>query len=175
MKAQSISAYLSTVQHLQVSAGLNLTIRSQWPGLQYVLRGVRRSQDSAPQRVRLPITVAIMCHLQEIWACSPASMQYDATMLWATACIGYFGFMKAREFTMTDPTEPLAIQASDVAVDSHATHRCSGCCSGGLRRIHMATDYSYTWQDLIACMPCGCYAWLPSSSPSRRGPSSVHV
>ena len=45
--------------------------------------------------------------------------QFEATLLWAASCLGYFGFMRAGEFTMTDPKESPAIQSSDVSVDSH--------------------------------------------------------
>ena len=40
-------------------------------------------------------------------------------MLWAAACLAYFGFMRAGEFTTSSSIDPPAILASDVAVDSH--------------------------------------------------------
>ena len=119
LKPQSIDVYLSAVRHLQVVAGLPPMLRNQWPRLQYLLRGVKRSQDSAPNRVRLPITAPIMQQLQAAWARAPPAQQFEATMLWAAACMGYFGFMRAGEFTTSSSNDPPAILASDVAVDSH--------------------------------------------------------
>ena len=120
LKPQTISAYLSAVRHLQISAGLNPTIRTLWPRLQYILRGIKRSQDALPQRVRLPVTVDVMRSLQAVWARAPAESQYNATMLWAASCLGYFGFMRAGEFTLVERSAPPAILSSDVSVDSHS-------------------------------------------------------
>ena len=58
LRAQTISAYLSAIRHLQVSAGMDAPNRAEWPRLPYVLKGIRRTQDSAP-RPRLPITTEI--------------------------------------------------------------------------------------------------------------------
>ena len=121
LKPQTILAYLSAVRHLQISVGLNPTLHASWPRLQYVLRGVKRSQDTAPQRVRLPVTVVVMHQLLAVWAHTPVSRQFDATMLWAASCLSYFGFMRAGEFTLSDLNEPPAILASDVAVDSYTS------------------------------------------------------
>ena len=119
LKPQSISVYLSALRHLEVSAGLDPPLRAAWPRLQYVLRGIKRSQDSASNRVRLPITTAIMHQLRLIWANAPADDHYQATMLWAACCLGYFGFMRAGEFSAVNSREPGSILVSDVAVDSH--------------------------------------------------------
>ena len=47
--------------------------------------------------------------------------QYDARMLWAAACVGFFGFMRSGEFTCHSSEEPPPILSSAVAVDSHVT------------------------------------------------------
>ena len=47
--------------------------------------------------------------------------QYDARMLWAAACVGFFGFMRSGEFTCRSSEEPPPILSSAVAVDSHVT------------------------------------------------------
>ena len=120
IKPQSISVYLAALRHLTISAGLDPPLRATWPRLQYVLRGIKRTQDSASHRVRLPITAEIMRQLQNVWSNAPAVDQYQATMLWAACCLGFFGFMRAGEFSATNPREPPSIRASDVAVDSHA-------------------------------------------------------
>ena len=53
----------------------------------------------------------------------PPNQQYRASLLWAACCLGFFGFMRAGEFTTVDPNAPPAILSSDVAVDSHTTPR----------------------------------------------------
>ena len=45
--------------------------------------------------------------------------QFESSMLWAASFLGFFGFMRAGEFTMTSPSKLPSICASDVAVDSH--------------------------------------------------------
>ena len=104
-----------------MAAGLDPAIRSAWPRLQYVLRGIKRAQDSAPSRVRLPVTASIMLHLKQAWNVAPTSNRYKATLLWAACCLGYFGFMRAGEFTVGKLKEPAIIRVADVAVDSHSS------------------------------------------------------
>lgn len=116
---RSISSYLAALRHLQISAGLEPVLRSSWPRLQYVLRGIKRSCDASPARVRLPVTAEIMRRLQHVWSGWTAEKGYEARLLWAACCMGYFGFMRAGEFT-TVPGSPPAILASDVAVNSHS-------------------------------------------------------
>ena len=44
---------------------------------------------------------------------------YEARLLWAASCLGFFGFMCSGEFTMVDSNSQPAISISDVQVDSH--------------------------------------------------------
>ena len=116
LKSQSISTYLSAVRHLQISAGLPAPQRSEWPRLQYILKGIARAQSSPPRR-RLPITASIMSRLQT--ACMSAFPEVvEARLLWAACCLGYFGFLRSGEFTTTS-TSQSAVHVSDVAIDSH--------------------------------------------------------
>ena len=117
LKAQSISSYPSALCYLQVSIGLQATLRSEWPCLQYILKGIARCQRRPVQR-RLPITVGIMRQLQS--GCSSELQDaYESRLLWAACCLGYFGFMRAGEFTATSQDNLPTVMASDVAVDSH--------------------------------------------------------
>ena len=119
MKRQSISVYLAALRHLEISAGLDPALRVSWPHLQYALQGIKHSQDTGPHHVHLPFIKAIMHQLQNVWAHATED-QYQVRMLWAACCLGYFGFMRAAEFTAEDPLEPASIQVSDAAVDSHS-------------------------------------------------------
>ena len=113
LKSQSILVYLSGLRHLQVSAGLQLPQRADWPRLQYVLKGIAHRQPQGSPH-RLTITVAIMVQLQtalpQVTACP-----YEASMVWAACCLGYFGFMRSGEL-MSDRT-------------NRACSICSGCGS----------------------------------------------
>ena len=44
---------------------------------------------------------------------------FEAHLLWAVCCLGYFGFMHSGEFTTTGSTAP-TILANDLALDSHS-------------------------------------------------------
>ena len=61
----------------------------------------------------------IMHQLRIIWDNAPADNHYQATMLRAACCLGYFGFMRAGEFSAVNSREPGSILVSNVAVDSH--------------------------------------------------------
>lgn len=117
LKSQSISAYLSALRYLQVSNGLDAPCRANWPRLQYVLKGIARCQPTS-SRQRLPITANIMSQiLHHSSTAFPEGI--EARLLWAACCLGYFGFMRSGEFTHTTGSLPPAIQAADLAVDSH--------------------------------------------------------
>ena len=93
--------------------------RSNWPHLQYVLKGNARSQPGSTRR-RLLITPAIMQQL--LTACPIAfPIEFEAELLWAACCIAYFEFLRSGEFTVPDATAIPAICAADVATDLHTS------------------------------------------------------
>ena len=93
------------------------------PRLEYVLKGIKRveSQSGTQWRVRLPITIDILHKLRDIWLCAPRDP--DRLMLWAATCVGFFGFLRAGEFTV--PSEQaynpeIHLSLGDLSIDSHS-------------------------------------------------------
>lgn len=73
-----------------------------------------------PARARLPVTPAILRSIKSLWASRADDV--DIVMLWAACCVGFFGFLRAGEFTVRtaadfDPSSSLMLE--DVAVDKH--------------------------------------------------------
>ena len=87
------------------------------PQLDLVLRGIKRRQGGpAPDR-RLPITPGILRLLRAVW--ERAGDTWDAQMLWAASCCGFFGFMRSGEFTVAGEFDPSRhLSPADISVDS---------------------------------------------------------
>lgn len=119
---QTIKSYLSAIRHFHIYSGQgDPFVAAPFPLLQYVLRGIKRSPSHAARQPRLPITPVIMRILKQHWA-NAATRDQDNIMLWAACCLGFFGFMRAGEFTVTqsgefDPASSLCL--GDIAVDDH--------------------------------------------------------
>ena len=124
LKFRTIKAYLSAIRCLQIQRGLgNPFADGSMPRLEYVLAGVKRveAHAGAAPRKRLPITLDIMQHLQRSWV--GEEPHADGTMLWAAACTGFFGFLRAGEFTVPSPAtyDPeVHLNLADLALDSHS-------------------------------------------------------
>lgn len=124
LKHQTIKCYLSAIRHLQISASMPDPFRNaNFPYLEYVLKGIKKTQAMAGPRQdpRLPITPAILRQLQQHW--SPTAAGYDAKMLWAACCLGYFAFLRSGEFTTTTDNQSdlsACLTPGDIAVDSHS-------------------------------------------------------
>ena len=124
LKHSTIKAYLSGVRFAQIHLSLgNPFSNGAMTRLEYVLSGIKRveARTKAPQKPRLPITVEIMKILKDAW--TGARKHPDLIMLWAAACIGFFGFLRAGEFTTPsrstyDPDAHLSL--GDIAFDSHS-------------------------------------------------------
>ena len=106
---------------LHIAAGLANPFLTDTPRLALTLRGHRRSGrtpgSSRPQR--LPITPDVLRALYNIW--NRALGAYLSKLLWAACCTGFFGFLRAGEFTVDSAAafDPEAhLTPGDVAFDS---------------------------------------------------------
>ena len=118
---QSIRVYLSAIRFLQISSGLPDPSLGQDQILGYMLRGVHCLPPSTRRMQRLPITADVMRLLFDTWSRVPESEHYDAAMLWAACCMGFFGFMRAGEFTCQSwqAFSPTMLTPQDIYIDSH--------------------------------------------------------
>ena len=92
--------------------------------LQQVIRGIKRTGTSqVAQHPRLPITPNILLTLHGVWQNSPDHS--SASLLWAAACLAFFGFLRTAEFTVPSAhslNNDLCIE--DVAVDNSEHPSC---------------------------------------------------
>ena len=125
---QSIRSYLSAVRHMQIEHGGPDPALATFPRLEYALKGVRRNGAPKQTRNRLPITPELLLKIHTLWSKEPP--HHDRTMLWAAFCLGFFGFMRAGEFTCPslESFTPDSLSPRDIAVDSHSSPSCITVC-----------------------------------------------
>ena len=177
LQPQSISVYLSALglRHLQITEGLITLPRSNWPQLQYILKGIKQSQAGTPTRVRLPITAVVMRQLKSIWQAANPDQRFEYTLLWAASCMAFFGFLRLGEVA-SDPSEPPIISVSSIAIDSHSNpsviriflHRSKTDPFGQGAAIYLGRTNS----DL--CPVSALLDYLSIHPPPPKGPLFIH-
>ena len=177
LQFHTISCYLSAVRHLQIASGLGAVSRAEWPYLQYVLKGIRRSAASSPKRVRLPITRNIMKKLHEAFAPAGNPSSYDSRLLWAACCLAFFGFLRSGEFTTSALGGRPSICFSDLAVDSNS--------SPSVIKIHLRRSKTDPFgqgisifisrTDTILCPVTALLSYLAARPPSTSVESPLFI
>lgn len=127
LKHSTIKVYLSGVRFYQIAHGFGDPFRgseSSHPRLDYVMRGIKRAQAEGGVKLkpRLPVTPVILDKLQDL-LCGSVRGSQDDLMLWAAACTGFFGFLRAAEFLCPSPREydpSVHLSLADVAMDDHS-------------------------------------------------------
>ena len=117
----TIKVYLSGIRALHVEQGFPDPLQNCLR-LQRVVRGIKRSQGSSSPN-RLPITDS---HMLLIWN-SLNSHLPDHCMFWAACTLGYFGFLRAAEFTVPNLasfSSSIHLTAQDIAVDGASSPSC---------------------------------------------------
>ena len=74
---------------------------SSLPRLRLIQAGIKRvhsERATVSDRVRLPITPAILCQLRDYWDTKAADQ--DIIMLWAASVLCFFGFFRSGEITI---------------------------------------------------------------------------
>ena len=136
----SIKVYLSGVRSLHIDTGFSDPLVNCLQ-LQRVLRGIKRHQGSR-KSPRQPITGDLMRVIHSVLSLS----DYSQAMLWAACCLGFFGFLRAGEFTVNEPFDP-AIHPTpqDLQLDSTSNPTCL--------RVHLKASKTDPFRQ-------GCFIYL---------------
>jgi len=121
LSSGTIKSYLAAVRHSQIALGQGDPHLGDMPQLEYVSKGVKKMTACRSARPRLPITPSILRQLRQFWQTLPN--RHDALMLWAAACMCFFGFLRAGEVVIPSASgydSSVHLSQGDVRVDNTA-------------------------------------------------------
>ena len=121
LAGSTAKTYLAGVRYSQIAMGMDDPDMGSMLRLEYAVKGFRKL-SGGPVRSRLPITPTILGKLKMVWAQSADQM--DATMLWAAACMCFFGFLRSGEIVVPSATTynpAVHLSYGDVKADNIAT------------------------------------------------------
>ena len=119
LSSNSVKTYLAGIRFSQIALGLGDPQMADLPQLGYVMRGYKKSASRPPAKPRLPVTPAILLKLKSVW--ETREDRFNARMLWAAACMCFFGFLRSGEIVIPSDSsyDPAAhLSYGDVRVDS---------------------------------------------------------
>ncbi|KAL5463980.1 hypothetical protein EMCRGX_G032933 [Ephydatia muelleri] len=100
LQANTTQVYLAAITHLHLTRGFSSPAHNN-PTLNLAIRGMQRSQGPAHLRPkRLPLTIGMLEQLLRLLNSDPLS-NHDKLMLKAALTIGFFGFLRVSEYTLT--------------------------------------------------------------------------
>ena len=118
LAGSSAKSYLAALRYTQISIGLGDPKMAEWPRLSYVIRGFKKLA-AAKQRLRLPITPSILRQLKVVWEAMEDG--FNGCMLWAAACMCFFGFLRTGEVVVPSQSQydaEVHLSIDDVKLDS---------------------------------------------------------
>ena len=119
LSAGTVKSYLSAARHAQISLGLGDPNIAGMPQLEFVIKGLKKKATAGQRQTRLPITPAILRALRKVW--EGDLDREKASMLWAAACMCFFGFLRSGEIVVPkddEYDETVHLSYGDVKVDS---------------------------------------------------------
>ena len=105
LAGSSAKSYLVVLRYTQIAIGLGDPKMSEWPKLGYVTREFKKLAI-AKQRPLLPITPPILRQLKR--ARETMEDSFNGCMLWAAACMCFFGFLRTGKVVV--PSQALLMQ-----------------------------------------------------------------
>ena len=148
---------------------------SEWPYLQYVLKGVKRSVSYSSSPRRLPITLEIMRLLKMSWGDSKEPHPYLHTLQWAAACLDFFSFLRMGEVT-SSPDSPPTMLASGLAIDCHSNPTMIKVVLGHMKteQFNRGTAIYIGKTGLDICPIRAILQYLANRTTNRNGSLFVH-